>query len=272
MDAVDLRAYFPEQAQHVYRKADGTAKSRFTFQKSPCPMDALYTGYYDINKPGYTYMWRKEYMANGAWCTATYAVLRMGDDKSVTEVGDWFSGAPCTPNSLFGYKTPLWINTGLLWSGPGGLSDVPVINEVDIWRQNTPGAAYANSGHKAYSKAGLIEHLPDYTVPYGWNESGIWAAGYGKTYSNVIHIVMYHGTRIPNGTSIRCVGPVSANGVYYQSYKDYNTYAIELWLAEGVGIIQDNTPFIEDAAFWGMTNCTGDIFQYPGQWATYIDE
>jgi len=235
-------------------------------------MDALYTSYYDITKPGYTYMWRKEYMTNGSWCTATYAVLRMGDDKSVTEVGDWFASSPCTPNVLFGYKTALGVNTGLSWSGPSGLSAAPVIAEMDVWRQNTPGAAYTNSGSKAYSKTGLIEHLDTYTVPYGRDEFGVWREGGGKTYTDVIHIVMYHGTKSATSAPIRCVGPVSANGVYYQSYKDYNSYAIEMWLAKDVGIIQENTPFIEDASFWGMSNCTGDIFQYPGQWVTYIDE
>ena len=272
MDAVDLRAYFPDQAVYVYNKADGSASTRYTFQKSPNAMDNLYTNYLDIGKPGYTYMWRKEYWQSGAWCTVTYAVLRMGDDKSVTEVGDWLSSSPCTPNVVFGYKTPSGIKTGLLWSGPGGLSDAATIAEVDVWRQNTPGAAYAFSGSKAYSKTGVVEHLETYTPPYGRDEYGVWREGGSKTYSDVLRVVMYHGTKQLNGTTIRCIGPIAAHGVYYQSYKDYNSYAIEIYLASGVGIIQHNTPFIEDGTFWSIPHCNGDIFNNPGAWVTYIDQ
>lgn len=272
MDAVDLRDYFPPYAVHVYNKSTGTENSRFTFQKTPTPMDNLYTNYLDINKPGYTYMWRKEYKQSGAWCTATYAVLRMGDDKSVTEVGDWLASTPCTPNTVFGYKTPEGVTSGILWSGPGGLSDNPVLAEVDVWRQNTPGAVYAFGGSKAYSRTGMIEHLVTFTPRYGRDSEGVWREGGSKTYTDVVRVVMYHGTKRPNTAPIRCVGPIAANGVYYQSYKDYNSYAMEIYLAKGVGIIQHNTPFIEDGTFWGIPNCNGDIFNNPGAWVTYIDQ
>lgn len=272
MDAVDLQQYFPDYKVITLNKAAGTAATRYTMQKSPTPLDTFYNNFLSQNKPGLPYMWRKEYWRDGAWCTATYAILFMGEDGSVTETGDWFANSGCTPNVAFGYKTAAGVKAGLLWSGAGGLSDVSVIAEVDVWRQNTPGAAYTNSGNKAYSKTGLIEYLTEYTVPYGRDEYGVWREGGGKTYADVVRIVMYHGTKSPTSTSIRCVGPISANGAYYQSYKDYNSYAIEIYLAKGLGIIQHNTPFIEDGTFWGMSNCNGDIFQYPGQWATYIDE
>jgi hypothetical protein len=83
---------------------------------------------------------------------------------------------------------------------------------------------------------------------------------------------MYHGVKTPNVPAVRCVGPVSASGAYYQSFKDYSSYAIELWIAKGIGVIQENTPFIEDATYWGLPNCTGDIFTNPGSWKTYIDQ
>lgn len=268
---VDLQEYFPIDALHTYVKANGTVSSRYTFKISPTGLDSLYTGYLNLNKPGLPYMWRKEYFSNNSWCTATYAVLFMGEDKSITEVGDWYSSTPCTPNVVFGYKKPTGATTGLLWAAPGGISEQYVINEVDIWRQNSPGLAYQNSGSKAYSKVGLIEVLPQYTVPYGRNSCGVWTEGNGTTYADVVHIVMYHGTKQPNETPVRCIGPISAKGAYYQSYKDYNTYAIELWLAKGIGIIQENTPFIENASFWGMSNCNGDMFNNPGSWVTYID-
>lgn len=268
---IDLRQYFPDSNTVILNKATGATTSRYTLQKSPTGIDSLYASLLNQNKAGTPYMWRKEYFQNGSWCTATYAVLFMADDGSVIEAGDWLASTPCTPNVAFGYKTTSGINTGLLWSGPGGISSTPVINEMDVWRQNTPGAAYQKSGSKAFSKTGLIETFASYTVPYGRNDNGEWGQGYGRTFDDVIHIVMYHGTKGTTETPIRCNPPLSASGAYYQSYKDYNSYAIELWLAKGVGIIQENTPFIEDGSFWGMPNCTGDIFQYPGQWSTYID-
>lgn len=273
MDAIDLQQYFPDYAVYEYRKASGAISSKYTFQKSPTSMDTLYNTYMSLGKTGYPYMWRKDYYKSGSWCTQTYGVLFFGTDGSITETGDWtVSTTPCTPNTVFGYRTDSGANTGLVWSPPGGLSDTPAIIEVNVVRQNTPGSAITDSGTDAYSKVGVIEHLDTYTPPYGRDSCGNWAAGAGKTYTDVVHIVMYHGTRSATPNPIRCVGPISAHGAYYQSYKNYNSYAIELWLAKGIGIIQENTPFIEEGSYWGLQNCTGDIFQYPGQWATYIDQ
>ena len=273
MEAVDLQQYFPQYAVIQYKKADGSDYARYTFQKSPSGIDSLYNGYMSLGIAGSPYMWRKEYWKASAWCTATYAVLFMGDDGSVTETGDWMvSATACTPNTMLGYRKPNGSNTGLVWASAGGLSDTPEIREMDVFRQNTPNAAVTNSGTDAYSKTGLVEVLDYYTPPYGRDAEGVWREGGGKTYTDVIHIVMYHGTRTATPAPVRCIGPISAKGVYYQSYKDYNSYAIELWLARGVGIIQENTPYIEDASWWGMSNCTGNMFQWPGQWMSYIDE
>lgn len=278
-DTIDLRAYFPDNVVNVYNKANGSAVSRYTLQRSlpsaPTGIDGLYYGYLALpGKTGTPYMWRKEYWQSTAWCTATYGVLFMGDDKSITEVGDWtVSTIPCTPNTVFGYKNHgTSVNTGLIWSPAGGLSATAAIMEGDAWRQNSSGASYAYSGSQVYSKVGLIEQLATFTPAYGRDITGTWGAGLSKTYTDVVHIVMYHGTKTSTSTPVRCVGPVSAKGAYYQSYKDYNSYAIELWLAKGVGIIQENTPFIEDATYWGMSNCNGDIFNNPGSWITYIDQ
>jgi hypothetical protein len=273
---IDLREYFPDFGQLVYNKSDGNVTARFTLQRSlpgaPTGIDSLYNGYMNLGKPGVPYMWRKEYWRNGAWCTKTYAVLFMGDDCSVTEAGDWYSDGPCTPSVALGYKTAAGAISGLYWSGPGGLSEVPALVEIDVWRQNTPGGAYGNSGVKTFGRTGLIERLDTFTPKFGRDIDGVWREGGSKEYEDVAHIVMYHGTRHPNETPVRCVAPMTANGPYYQSFKDYNSYAIELWLAKGIGIVQHNTPFIEKG--WDtIPNCAGDIFSgNPGSWVSYIDQ
>jgi hypothetical protein len=274
MDSVDLQQYFPQQTQVIeYRKASGNSYAKYTFQPAPTPVDSLYYGYMNLNQAGHTYMWRKQYWKAEAWCTETYAVLVFGDDGSIKETGDWMpSSVPCQPNTMLGYKNS-GVNYGLVWSPGGGLSKLATIAEMDVFRQNTPGASVTDSGHDAYSKVGLVEHLESYTPPYGRCTDGTWGAGCGKTYYDVAHIVMYHGTRKAVPAPVRCVGAVAAQGVYYQSYLNYNSYAIELYLARDKGIIQENTPYIEDAGFWpGLQNCTGDLFQYQGQWPSYIDE
>lgn len=278
MSPIDLRDYFPASNSIEYRGADGAIKTRYVFDGNPTGFQSLYDNLFSLSKPGHLHTWKKDYWKNGGWCTATYAVLFMGDDGSVTEVGDWMSQSGCTPNVAFGYKTALSVgaNTGLSWSPAGGLSEVPDTVEMFTADQTAPGSAYATNGHKCYSRTGLIEHMESYTLPYGRNEAGEWEAGAGKTYTDVVHIVMYHGTRAigANPPQIRCglTQPVAAHGAYYQSFKDYNSYAMELWLAKGVGIIQENTPFIEDGAYWGIPNCGGQIFDpIPERWHSYAD-
>jgi hypothetical protein len=272
----DLRSYFPNSNTVILNKNSGSISTKYTFLKDPHNgIENVYWGYHNLNKAGVPYQWCKQYWRNGAWCTDTYAILFMGDDQSVTETGDWYASTPCTPNVVLGYKTTGGANTGLAWAPAGGISTTPAIVECDVWRQNTPGAAYTNSGTKTYSRAALIEHFDTFTPKFGRDVNGVWGEGLSKSYLDVIHIIMYHGTKNASSPQVRCVGPMTANGAYYQSYKDYNSYAIELWLAAGVGVIQENCPFIEDASAWGGTisNCSGDIFANPvGSWVTYIDQ
>lgn len=277
MTTIDLRMYFPDNNKVILNRADGSVSTRYTLQRSlpgaPTGVDALYNYYMNLNKSGVPYMWEKEYWKSAAWCIATYGTLFMGDDQSITETGDWRSITGCTPNGVVTYKTSAGALSGLCWAPAGGLSESAAIVEgLQVWAQNVNGGAIVNSGTTCYSKTGLIELLPTYTPPYGRGLCGTWAAGLSKTYTDVAHIVMYHGTKTTGLNPCRCVGPTSANGAYYQSYKDYESYAIELWLANGIGIIQECTPFIENAAFWGLPNCTGDIFSLPGSWTTYIDQ
>lgn len=274
MDKVDLREYFPDIATNIYRRKDGSEYSRYTFVKSPAGFLNTYNTYLSTGKPGYHYSWAKAYFRNGAYATKTYAILHMADDKSITECGDWYSsGATGVPDVVLGYKDGSGNNSGLKWSGVGGIDDAPTTVEMFTASQNSPGAAYQVTANRAFSRSGLIEKLDTYTPPFGRDVDGIWRQGGAKTYNDVVHIVMYHGTKIPGNAVVRCQHPLSACGAYYQSYKDYNSYAIELWLARGVGIIQENTPFIEDGTYWNSSNCIGGLFTAnPYAWSSFIDE
>lgn len=258
-EPVDLRAYIPSNAQTVLSKPTGQ-HARYTFKRSPSGFLGLYTGLMNLNRPGSHYTWQKEYMINGAWCTKTFAILFVGDDGSVTEVGDWLSqGTSCTPSVAFGYKDSAGNPAGLVWAPAGGLATTATVREMNVHAQAYSGAAYSNTNHKAFSKTGLVDLVPEMRVGQ-------------YVFFNVLHLVMYHGTRAPSPVPVRCHNsPIKANGVYYQSYKDYNSYAIELWLAPGVGIVKESTTFIEDAAYWGIENCTGAIFDPTRTWVTSLE-
>lgn len=260
--ALDLREYLPE-TQTYLNTASGKQHSRYTFFSGNASLDGLYYSFHNLNKSGVPTYWKKDYFTNGAWCTATYAILFKGDDESVTETGDWFASTPCTPNVAFGYRTEAGANTGLAWT-------LNATAEMNVWRQSVPGAAYTYSNYQAFSRTGAVEVLPTFTPKYG-RTGGIWAEGNGTIYSDVVHIVMYHGTRKDTGqVPVRCTAPISAFGAYYQSFKNYNSYAIELWLAKGIGIVQERTTFVEDASYWGVPNCNGYVFNQTWEW--YKDE
>lgn len=257
----DLRPYLPPTT-NILKKDDGTPYARYSFTLAPPGFQNLYTTYLNLNKPGTYATWKKEFWKNGAWCTSTYAVLFLGNDLSVTEVGDWYAQTPCTPNILMGYRNVAGQPTGLVWSQPGGLTTEPFVHEMNVWAQASPGQAYQANGYAAYSKAGVIELLQTYQIP---NSSTV--------YTNVVHLVMYHGTKlVANPETVRCpIPPLAAHGAYYQSFKDYNSYAIELWLAEGVGIIQHATTFIESGDYWNLSDCIGEVFDAPFTWTAFLE-
>lgn len=261
--ALDLRDYFITEYTVNLNAANGNKQSQYTFFKNNAGLLNVYNSLLNINKAGEPFYWRKEYWINNQWCTATFAIMFSGDDKNIYEAGDWLASTPCTPNTTLGYRSN-GVPTGLVWS----LDET--ISEMNVWRQNTPSSAYAYSGNQAYSKTGLVKHLETFTPKFG-RLNGVWAEGNGTTYTDVVHMVLYHGTRKDtNQVTVRCNAPLIADGAYYQSFKNYNSYAIELWLAKGVGIVQERTTFIEDGSYFGTPNCTGYIYNTAFEW--YKDE
>lgn len=252
---IDLRKYFPDNNTVVLNRGDGSPHARYTFTKNLSGFKDLYDTHLKLNKPGSHYVWQKEYFTDGKWVTATYGILLMGDDGSVTEVGDWLhlGGGNF---GVFGYRNDDGSNTGLVWSPPGGLTGTPQFDEMATISQQTSGGAFTINGSRCYSESGLIDVLP--TLKIGTT-----------TYTDVAHIVMYHGVRNLGSVPVKAKNlPLVANGVYYRNRSDWDEYAMELWLAKGVGIIKERTPFIENASWWGLPNFIGELFGEPGSWTT----
>jgi len=254
---IDFASYLPSYgATSLGFSGDSQAYTRHTFIKDATWLQGLYLSLFNQNKAGTVAAWIKESFTNSAWRVDTYGVLFLGSDGSVTEVGDWLMGS--NPNRAFGYhkygsSTP----SGLLWAGVGGLTqaqDGSDFIEVDVVDQSMNGQPYTKKGAKAYSKAAAIEVLPTMVLN-------------GVTYTDVLHVGMYHGTRVPNIARVMQNPrdmPFLADGMYHLSVDDWDTYAMELWIAKGVGIIKEVVPYIEDASWWSLPNNIGDIYKTNG--------
>jgi hypothetical protein len=299
--SVDLRTYFPSAPATTHtRLADGTPFADYTMRPAangPLPntmmtSEELYTKYLDIKVPGAVYVWEKTYGA----ATPTMAHLRFGDDKSVTEVGDWFATDGAHPDVAFGYSDPGFQHPdGLAWSAAGGLrtplSDPgdPVPAEAQkfglgIQRQVTPADPYADygpAGFSAWNYNHVVETLTSFTPAYGRSSGGQWGAGNAKTYKNVLHVVFYHGTHVPGHTDYSCASEAKAANpglaAYYLHLDGYHTYASEYYFALGKGLIQETFLYTEDGSYWKQGNCSFGLLFSPNADATnpsisYIDE
>lgn len=254
----NLQQYFPNNAVNNLHKADGSPHARYTLTKNRAGFDGLYNSLLKLPKAGDYYVWQKEYFKNGVWETATYGILFMGADGSVSEVGDWLHLGGGNFGA-FGYRKSDGSNTGLVWSPAGGLSGTPQFDEMATISQAFSGAAFAQNGSRCYSECGLIDVIPSMAVN-------------GVIYTDVAHIVMYHGVSIPGRTPLKATTmPLVANGVYYRNRADWDEYAMELWLVKGVGVVKERTPFIENASWWGLPNFIGELFSETSEsWTTSI--
>ena len=251
---IDLRKYFPDSSTVVLNNSYGMPHARYTFTRAPDGFKPLYDAYLKVPKAGHHYVWQKEYMTAGVWTTATYGILQICDDGSVREVGDWLhlGGGQF---GVFGYRVGE-AHSGLVWCPPGGLTGEAQYDEMETISQAYSGAALTRNGSRCYSESGLIDVIPSMKVG-------------GVTYRDVCHMVMYHGVSIPGRTPVKAGKlPLVANGVYYRNRSEWDEYAIELWLAEGVGIIRERTPFIENASWWNLPDFVGDLFGSAGVWVT----
>lgn len=270
---IDTRPYWVHTGLlQTYRRWDGSIYGRYRFTAHASgPFFDLYQQLYDQGHPGSLVSWEKQYPATGGgYCTPTYGQLWLGDDASVTEVGDWLAGDGCTPDRAFGYRSFDGMqNLGLTWSPPVGLTTTlsPDV-EVRVYTQATPGAYYLDNGYDAYSSVVLHKAHASWTAPYGKDAAGKWVAGAGATYGDVLQLVFYHGTRSPElrdglVAPTRCSGqdldPAWPRAALYRSFKNYNSYAIELYLARGIGIVAEALLFSE-SDYWGAANvCKGAI-------------
>jgi len=283
---IDLRPYFATGgARQTYRAHSSALYGHYVFSEGSSDLQRLYDSLLDQGHPGRLLSWQKIYDSPRPECTATYGLLWLGDDLSVTEVGDWFANDGCTPDVAFGYRAD-GRPSGLFWSPVGGLGTTPSPRvDVDVFRQSLPGDPYADSGYDAHSSVVMLEQLATWTAPVG-RRGGAWAEGNGRTYSDVVRVLFYHGTRSPEiirGTVMprRCSASdydaSSPLGRLYRSFGDFESYAIELTLARGVGIVREALAYTE-SAYWGAGNvCRGAYMGFDADaaartWAAYLDE
>jgi len=244
--AVNLQDYFPDNSVNYYSNSQGKLTARFDFVKN----NPLMRKKFRFKKRGYVGSWGKAYNTGGAYQYFVTQPLFFGADQSIVELGGIKNEGKVTYQSG---SNP----TGLYWSAPGGLDYGYKTKQMDV---------YVNGNHgdlRAYSRTRMIEFLPTFTLEHG-NQ---------KTYGNVIHMVMYHGTSTKANKSVRCWNRAALNPGYVQyiPMKGYNTYAIELWLAPVVGIVKHRIAFTESAdASPGVTNCSGNMFDGGDSWTDYL--
>lgn len=233
--AANLADYFPQSRTSYYADASGTITTRYDFR---------YTKGFDgwkIDKPGRMYTWKKSYLVGNHFVTKAIQPFLFARDGSVIELGGKKKGQKVT------------YSKGLYWSGRGGLSTNFVTKQMNV-------LVNGEVIGRAYSHSALVEQLPVYTLD----------GGNRQTYTDVIHIIMYHGTT-NKGESVRCWDRQQLTGAQYVTFKGYNSYAIELWLARGVGIIKQVIPFIEDGRTgFDMQNCTGNLFAGGDSFTRYL--
>ncbi len=300
-NSIDFRKYWPnEYTSVVARKYDGTFYSDYRFypltggklvRGTNIIGEDFYKTYFDLKKPGYPYQWEKRY-GEARTMTPTIAFIFMGDDLSVTEVGDFYGVDGATPSVAFGYSTnsTAIIPSGLLWSGIGGLKTassntaltIPktslIENLVIARQQKKLTEPYALGDAQAWSELVVMETLPTYTPPYGRSATGVWGKGNGREYKDVIRVILYHGTRLPGHNDFTCASSVKPEyASLYRTKPGYHTYAMEFYFAPGKGRIQEAFLYTEDGSYWKQPNCQfGTIFKNNPNTlelaASYIDE
>jgi hypothetical protein len=269
--SVDLRDYFPKTSTtKLHRRRSGSYYSRYTVFPADADFQTLYDTYQRPTPPlpGKLMVWQKAYYNAEIQppqqpFVATYAQLFFGDDKSITEAGDYLvEGASSV---AFGYRRNGQA-TGLLWSGAGGLvvNKPARIAEIFTAKQDSAGA-YLTSEFAVYSHVELIDVIPAFSPKYGLR-AGDWVEGGGKTYTNVAHIIFHHGVRNPGQTTFkRCplTMPLDAYSEHYRSEPNYNSYASDYYLAPGLGLVQEGFLYNEQNSYFdakdmpGSADCTG---------------
>ncbi len=271
--AYDPRRYWVA-GRELFVRANGTYFGAYIFQEHANLSESIgwvYNTYLNQGQSGKVMSWAKYYpTGNGGYCVPTYGILLLGDDQRVTETGDWFAPAndSCNPSVPFGYRvsgTP----TGLFWAEPGGYvaQASPPTREMNVWRGET-NSPFAQTNFDAFSRLVVVEHLDRFQPAYGRNNGSAWAKGNAAVYTDVIHLILYHGVRNNSAPTLKRCGQGGLPGVQsqhsslYVSQPGYESYAMELYLAAGKGIVQESLLFNE-LDYWDSgtqdNTCHGSI-------------
>ncbi len=286
---VDLREYFPASGKNTLNNAAGLYVHDYTFYPATSSFQSLYDSLLSLGKPGQVHVWQKDYR-DSQGCVGTYTpdygILFFGDDGSVTEVGDWvYAENICQATTAFGYHDATkGVPSGLSWCPAGGLTATSsgVSMGLQVWRQNQSGGAFANTGFTAYNLTSLAGVLASFSPAYG-SSGGAWHAGGGKTYHDVARLLFYHGPGGPGLSDVTCTNldPSWPYAALYHHQPGYQSYALEFYMAKGVGIVQESLLYTESAYFGASYVCAGGVSMGTTQqahdaqmalWAWYIDD
>lgn len=269
---IDLQQYFPKSYAKIrFVKWSGEFSQEYRFSPGDSFFQTIYNDHQTLNTPGSLLVWEKRANDGSAGpdqldgnCLETYGMLWMGADKSITEVGDWFSMAhQCKPSLVFGYRDARTDqNGGLRWSGPGGLSTSGITSVVWPKIQGFAGGPLNSSSWLAYSYSALVGVLPTFTLDYGRDESGKWVKGAGRTYQNVAQIVFWHGVKDTGDPSFKtpncATDPTWPYRNWYHSKPGFKSYAFLFYLAPGEGPVRMDFLFNEtDNYFPPEMTCKG---------------
>lgn len=259
---VDMRDYWPESYYLVqnYRKYNGNIAYR-RITKDNDPMDQ----WASAPAPGEVRFAREDwYPAPGTqtlYFLGSWGMKKM-PNGGVWEYTDSWAYAENTCTNWCGGPGVVYNGDGIPHGKPNGHTlGESWYSKYAIGQTRTPNlqttAPYQNWG-VTFGVIRLDEKFNTFTPAYG-RKNGVWAAGNGKTYYNVIKMEFSHGIA-DDASYVDCTN--LPPGYTHQS--GYTTLWQYIWYAEGIGEIQRNTLFDE-------RSCNGSMISGIG-WFDYIDE
>lgn len=298
--SVDMRQYWPSNSYLVQKWRNYEGK---LYTKRVTKPNADVMMYWYPDKSGDRYAREDHYpIEYGSEITCYHSTWGMrkgvGADKSVIETGDAFPPLP-RPCSLT--SDTWWIGGGSgQYYGSTGRSGIfqgkasgnnvgePWYTESDVATYFTASrettAPTFNPGIKVWSSHRVLAVWPNYSPTYGRKTDGTWggliASGFSNVspsqvrYNNVVELLFVHGVKAPNQAQTDPCVSTGSRPPNFNYKPGYITFWQKVYLAPGVGVVQEETMFDERPD--GL-NCKGtEDLTSPAYlklyWTNYFDQ